>query len=80
MLVLLIIFMVAAPLMAAGIPLICQRRKRTHWSIKKQPIAVTIDAEGKFFVDQREVAADELILVLSESADRQGAPHSCARR
>jgi len=69
MLVLLIIFMVAAPLMAAGIPVNLPKAQANPLVDQKQPVAVTIDAEGKFFVDQREVAADELILVLSESAD-----------
>ena len=69
MLVLLIIFMVAAPLMAAGIPVDLPKAQAKPLIDQKQPIAVSINADGKYFIEQREVAAEELILVLSESAD-----------
>lgn len=69
MLVLLIVFMVAAPLMAVGVPVDLPKARAKPLVDQKQPIAVSISAEGKFFVDQREVAADELILVLGENAD-----------
>lgn len=69
MLVLLIVFMVAAPLMAVGVPVDLPKAQAKPLVDQKQPIAVSISAEGKFFVDQREVAADELILVLGENAD-----------
>ncbi|WOJ90856.1 protein TolR [Methylocapsa polymorpha] len=69
MLVLLIVFMVAAPLMAAGVPVDLPKTQAKPLVDQKQPIAVSITGEGKLFVDQREVAADELILVLGENAD-----------
>jgi len=69
MLVLLIVFMVAAPLMAAGVPVDLPKAQAKPLIDQKQPIAVSITGDGKYFVDQREVAADELILVLGENAD-----------
>jgi biopolymer transport protein TolR len=69
MLVLLIVFMVAAPLMAAGVPVDLPKTQAKPLVDQKQPIAVSINSEGKYFVDQREVAADELILVLNEKAE-----------
>ncbi|MGO9673455.1 MAG: protein TolR [Methylocella sp.] len=69
MLVLLIIFMVAAPLMATGVPVDLPKAQTKPLVDQKQPIAVTIGADGKFFVDEREVAAEELVSVLGESAD-----------
>jgi len=69
MLVLLIVFMVAAPLMAAGVPVDLPKTQAKPLVDQKQPIAISITGEGKLFVDQREVAADELILVLGENAD-----------
>jgi len=69
MLVLLIVFMVAAPLMAAGVPVDLPKAQAKPLIDQKQPIAVSISGDGKYFVDQREVAADELILVLGENAD-----------
>jgi TolR protein len=69
MLVLLIIFMVAAPLMAAGVPVDLPKAQAKPLVDQKQPIAVSIGAAGRFFVDEREVAPDELVSVLSENAD-----------
>lgn len=69
MLVLLIVFMVAAPLMATGVPINLPKVQTKPLVDQKQPIAVTIDADGKIFVDQREVAQDELIAVLGENAE-----------
>ncbi|ACK52045.1 protein TolR [Methylocella silvestris BL2] len=69
MLVLLIVFMVAAPMMATGVPIDLPKAQTKPLVDQKQPIAVSINSEGKYFVDQREVAADELILVLGENAE-----------
>jgi TolR protein len=69
MLVLLIIFMIAAPLMAAGVPVDLPKAQAKPLVDQKQPIAVSIGADGRFFVDEREVASDELVAVLSENAD-----------
>ena len=69
MLVLLIVFMVAAPLMATGVPVDLPKAQTKPLVDQKQPIAVSIDSTGKYFVDQREVASDELIAVLGENAD-----------
>jgi TolR protein len=69
MLVLLIVFMVAAPLMAAGVPVDLPKTQAKPLVDQKQPIAVSITSEGKYFVDQREVALDEIVMVLSENTD-----------
>jgi len=69
MLVLLIVFMVAAPLMTAGIPIDLPKAQAKPLTDQKQPIAVSIDGDGKYFVEKREVATDELIMVLGEAAD-----------
>jgi TolR protein len=69
MLVLLIVFMVAAPLMAAGVPVDLPKAQAKPLVDQKQPIAVSINSDGKYYVDQREVASEELIMVLGENAD-----------
>ncbi|SFK00118.1 protein TolR [Methylocapsa palsarum] len=69
MLVLLIVFMVAAPLMAAGVPVDLPKAQAKPLIDQKQPIAVSINSDGKYYVDQREVASDDLIMVLGENAD-----------
>jgi TolR protein len=69
MLVLLIVFMVAAPLMATGVPVDLPKAQTKPLNDTKPPIAVSISGEGKIFVDQREVAADEVVAVIGENAD-----------
>jgi len=71
MLVLLIVFMVAAPLMATGVPVDLPKAQTKPLVDQKQPIAVSIDAEGKYFVDQREVSSEELVPVLNEDAENK---------
>ena len=69
MLVLLIVFMVAAPLMATGVPVDLPKAQAKPLVDQKPPIAVSITADNRFFVDQREVATDELVATLAENAD-----------
>jgi hypothetical protein len=55
MLVLLIIFMVTAPLLTAGVPLdLPQAAGRTIESQNKEPVVVSITQEGKIYVGQEE--------------------------
>jgi biopolymer transport protein ExbD/biopolymer transport protein TolR len=60
MLVLLIVFMVAAPLMAVGVPVDLPKVQAKQLNDQKPPIAVSIDADGNFFVDQKPVSTDSL--------------------
>ena len=65
MLVLLIIFMVAAPLLTAGVPLDLPSAKgRTIEAQQKEPVVVSITKEGKIFIGQEEkndLKLDELV-------------------
>ena len=55
MLVLLIIFMVAAPLLTAGVPLeLPQAKGRTIEAQQKEPVVVSITQDGKIFIGQEE--------------------------
>lgn len=69
MLVLLIVFMVAAPLMATGVPINLPKVQTKPLVDQKEPIAVTIDMDGRIFVDKREVASDDIIGILAENPD-----------
>jgi TolR protein len=69
MLVLLIVFMVAAPLLATGVAVDLPKAQTKPLNEQKPPIAVSIDANGKFFVDQAEVVPQELIYVLGQNAE-----------
>ncbi|PKU25609.1 ExbD/TolR family protein [Telmatospirillum siberiense] len=60
MLVLLIIFMVAAPLMMVGVPL--KLPKTTAQTVHKpqRPVVVSLDKDGGLFFDQERLAPDKL--------------------
>jgi len=69
MLVLLIVFMVAAPLMATGIPVDLPKVQTKPLNEQKPPIVVSLDAEGRLFVDKNEVRTDEIIAVLAQNTE-----------
>ena len=60
MLVLLIIFMVTAPLLATGVQVDLPDSKAAALEQNNEPVAITIDAAGTVFVDDRPVPADGL--------------------
>ncbi len=61
MLVLLIIFMVAAPLLSSGVPIDLPSTKAAELNIDKKPIAVAIDEHGDIFLMDKKVEAGALI-------------------
>ncbi|MFC4731996.1 protein TolR [Salipiger abyssi] len=62
MLVLLIIFMVAAPLLTVGVPVELPKTAASSLpSEAEEPLAVTITAEGTVMIQTTEVPMDELI-------------------
>ncbi|WP_029076646.1 protein TolR [Kaistia adipata] len=60
-LVLLIIFMVSAPLLTAGVPLDLPQSQAKALTADKDPISVSINAEGKIFLQETEIPLDELV-------------------
>lgn len=62
MLVLLIIFMVAAPLMVVGVPVELPKTAASALSAEQEePLTVTVTAEGVVTIQTTEIARDELI-------------------
>ena len=61
MLVLLIIFMVAAPLMTVGVPVDLPETRASEMNAQTEPITVSINNEGKVFIQETEVAMDDII-------------------
>jgi biopolymer transport protein TolR len=68
MLVLLIVFMVAAPLLTAGVPVDLPEAQAKPLTVDKEPITVTIDPSGKVFLRDSEVAIDQLVPKLTALA------------
>ena len=76
MLVLLIIFMVAAPLLTAGVPLdLPQAKGRAIEAQNKEPLVISITKEGKIFFgseDKTDLSLDALVPKLKAIADQRG--------
>jgi biopolymer transport protein TolR len=64
MLVLLIIFMVAAPMLTVGVPVDLPETKAKAMNAYTQPITVSIDAAGKIFLQETEIPREELVAKL----------------
>ena len=61
MLVLLIIFMVAAPLMTVGVPVDLPRTAATPLNQETEPLTISVDPQGRIFLQETEVPQEELV-------------------
>jgi biopolymer transport protein TolR len=68
MLVLLIVFMVAAPLLTVGVPIDLPQTQAKQMEGDSEPITVSIKADGKIFLQEAEVDADKLVSTLQAIA------------
>jgi biopolymer transport protein TolR len=71
MLVLLVIFIVAAPLMTTGVPVDLPKTGASQLNVDQKPIAVTVDERGRIFVQEREITLENLASAIAPLA-RQG--------
>ncbi len=60
MLVLLIIFMVTAPLLAAGVPIDLPESRANALAPEQDPVTVSIDGQGYIYLDNDRLAVGEL--------------------
>jgi biopolymer transport protein TolR len=77
MLVLLIIFMVTAPLLVAGVPVDLPDSRAGALDQEARPVQISIDAAGALYVDERPVPAGELaarLAGIAASAAEPGGP------
>jgi biopolymer transport protein TolR len=61
MLVLLIVFMISAPLLTAGVPLDLPRTKAQSLEGDAKPLTVQLDARGRVFLQTTEIKPDEVV-------------------
>jgi biopolymer transport protein TolR len=61
MLVLLIVFMITAPLLTVGVPVNLPKTKAKSIAESEEPLVITVDAEGVVFIQDTEVEIDKLI-------------------
>ena len=73
MLVLLIIFMVAAPLLTVGVPLDLPKTRAGSVNSDTQPVTISVDREGRVFLQETEIAIEEIGAKLKAiDANREG--------
>lgn len=71
MLVLLVIFMVAAPLLTTGVPVDLPKTGASQLNIEQKPLSVTIDDKGRIFLQERETRLETLVTEIGAVA-KQG--------
>ena len=64
MLVLLIIFMVAAPLLTTGVPVDLPETDAAPMNSENQPLVVSVDGQGRIFIQEEEIAYEDLVAKL----------------
>jgi biopolymer transport protein TolR len=68
MLVLLIVFMVAAPLMTVGVPIDLPETQARQLNTESEPITVSVTPDGRVFLADEAVALEELATRVAEVA------------
>ncbi len=69
MLVLLIIFMVSAPLLTVGVPLDLPQTQAKSLDQDKNPLTLSVNLKGEVFLNDTEVALDDLVPKLKAITD-----------
>lgn len=65
MLVLLIVFMVAAPLLSVGVPVNLPKAGAQSLQGDEEPLALSINAAGKIFIEENEIPLADLVTRLT---------------
>ena len=69
MLVLLIIFMVAAPMLTVGVPIELPKTQAKAMNSESQPITISVDSDGKVFINETEISVEEVVPKLEQIAE-----------
>jgi biopolymer transport protein TolR len=72
MLVLLIIFMVSAPLLTVGVPIDLPQTQAKSLSQDKEPLTLSVRANGEVYLQNTEIPIDELVAKLKAVTDARG--------
>ncbi len=70
MLVLLIIFMVAAPLLTVGVPIDLPETRAKALQSDRDPLTVSVASDGKVYLQDQEIALNELVATLTAIAEQ----------
>jgi len=72
MLVLLIIFMVSAPLLTVGVPIDLPTSQAKSLEQDSKPLTISVNEAGEIYLQESEVAIDDLLPKLQAVAEAQG--------
>jgi biopolymer transport protein TolR len=72
MLVLLIVFMVSAPLLTVGVPLDLPQSQAKSLDQDREPLTVSVNVQGQVFLQNNEIKVDELVTKLKAITDARG--------
>jgi biopolymer transport protein TolR len=72
MLVLLIIFMISAPLLTVGVPLELPQSQAKSLDQDREPLTISVDLQGKVFLQNNEIGVEELVPKLKAITEARG--------
>src|SRR3984893_12797639 len=72
MLVLLIIFMVSAPLLTVGVPLDLPQTQAKSLDLYKETLTVSVNVKGEVYLQNTEIPVDELVAKLKAITEARG--------
>jgi len=72
MLVLLIIFMVAAPLLTVGVPIDLPQTQAKGMDQDREPLTVSVNTKGQVYLQEAEVTVEELVAKLQAVTQARG--------
>jgi biopolymer transport protein TolR len=72
MLVLLIIFMVSAPLLTVGVPIDLPQSQATSLDQDKEPLTLSVNDKGQIFLQNSEIDVNDLVAKLKAVAEARG--------
>ncbi len=61
MLVLLIVFMISAPLLTVGVPIDLPETRATQIQAETEPLTVSVGSDGKIYLQDTEITVEELV-------------------
>jgi biopolymer transport protein TolR len=72
MLVLLIVFMVSAPLLTVGVPLDLPQSQAKSLDQDREPLTLSVNVQGQVFLQNSEIKLDDLVAKLKAITDARG--------
>src|SRR5271170_7677461 len=72
MLVLLIVFMVSAPLLTVGVPIDLPQSQAKSIDQDREPLTLSVNTSGQVFLQNSEIKLDELVAKLKAITDARG--------